>query len=413
MKKFSPESPKRLALAALIIFVSAASLLLTRTATTLRRASNFEQKASAPTSVSLAENSVASLSSSGATAREQSLSPITAQKTSGREKSVSRSKARRDEVAETETARRERNAEALEKEEEARPDQPEEAERWRLLQMVDENGRIPERALLNAWEHAKQMPFESVAWPVVQNQESKRSSADSASVENVAGIQPTGWTWLGPGNIGGRIRSIVVSPIDPLTIWIGSVGGGIWKTTNGGASWSPLNDFMANLAVSSLAIDRSNANVLYAGTGEGFSNSDAIRGAGIFKTTDGGATWAQLPSTANSNWLAVNRIAISPNNSLILLAATSTGIWRSIDGGNSWSHPTTTRILDIDFNPADGTKCIASGTNGAGVFYSADGGQTWSAASGVPTSGRIEVAYARSNPSIVYASANPDDPNDS
>ncbi|PYS46286.1 MAG: hypothetical protein DMF68_19585 [Acidobacteria bacterium] len=411
MKKISPVSPKRLALAATILFTIALAILLTRTAT-LRQAYRFEQQRSAPldTKVSLTGSSDAPLISSSKTLlREPSSSPIVAHKISRNEKSVSRSKAERDDVAKTASTERERDLEGTE-EEEARPDQPDEAERWRLLQMVDENGQIPERALLNAWEHARQMPFESSAWPV-ENQQSKLRSNDSISIENVAGIQPSGWTWLGPGNIGGRIRSIVISPANPQTIWIGSVAGGIWKSTDGGASWSPLNDFMANLAVSSLAIDRTNPNVLYAGTGEGFNNSDAIRGAGIFKTTDGGATWTQLASTANSNWFAVNRIAINPNDSNIILAATSTGIWRSANGGVpanqiSWTQVSTTRMLDIDFNPADGSKCIASGTNGAGAFYSTNGGATWTAATGVNTSGRIEVAYSRSNPTVVYASAN-------
>ena len=404
MKNFPPASPKRLVLATLIILAFASALWLTRTATTLRRVYGFKQIASAPSAVASMESRDAILSSSREPAREQSSTVVAAQKTARKENGVSRSKSVRDEMAKNEVAARERGLEGRE-EEEARPDQPDEAERWRLLQMVDENGRIPERALLNAWEHAKQMPYEQAAWPA-ENQQSKRS-ADGISVENVAGIQPTGWTWLGPGNVGGRIRSIVISPIDPQTMWIGSVAGGIWRSTNGGASWTPLNDFMANLAVSCMAIDPSDPNTLYAGTGEGFSNSDAIRGAGIFKTTDGGTTWTQLPSTANASFLFVNRIAINPSNSQIILAATSTGIWRSTDGGNSWpTHPITTRMLDIDFNPTDGTKAIASGTNSAGAFYSTDGGQTWSAATGVPTSGRIEVAYSRSNPSIVYASAN-------
>ena len=85
------------------------------------------------------------------------------------------------------------------------------------------------------------------------------------------------------------------------------MGGGVWKTTNGGATWTPVTDFLANIAVD-LARDGSfEPNVLYAGTGEGFFNSDAIRGAGIFKTTDGGATWAQLAATANSNFYYVNK----------------------------------------------------------------------------------------------------------
>ena len=111
----------------------------------------------------------------------------------------------------------------------------------------------------------------------------------------------TPWTQLGPGNIGGRTRSLVIHPTTPTTMWAGAVAGGVWKTTDGGASWAPLDDMMANLAVSSMALDLTNPNVLYAGTGEGFYNGDVVRGAGIFKSTNGGTTWTQLPSTTSTS----------------------------------------------------------------------------------------------------------------
>jgi Divergent InlB B-repeat domain/Calx-beta domain/Viral BACON domain/Bacterial pre-peptidase C-terminal domain len=289
------------------------------------------------------------------------------------------------------------------REESARSDQPDEAIKWRMMQLVDENGFIPHNALINAWEEGRQIPMDPAAWPVRdQNQNRPQDNKTDEIVPGVAGIQPTGWTWLGPGNVGGRIRSIVVHPSDPQTMWVGSVGGGVWKTTNGGTSWSALNDFMANLAVSCMAIDPGNPNVLYAGTGEGFFNIDALRGAGMFKTTDGGTTWTQLTSTTSSSWYYVNRIAINPSNGQIILAATNTGIWRSTDAGTTWSQRATTSMIDINFNPTDGNKCIASGNQGA--RYSTDGGLTWNTATGVPTNGRIEVAYSLNTPAIVYAS---------
>src|SRR5687768_6439783 len=105
------------------------------------------------------------------------------------------------------------------------------------------------------------------------------------------------WSPLGPGNVGGRTRALVIDPRAPSTMYAGGVAGGVWKTTDGGGSWEPLDDIMANLAVSTLAIDPANSSVLYAGTGEGFFNEDAVRGAGIFKTSDGGLTWKQLSGT--------------------------------------------------------------------------------------------------------------------
>ena len=80
-------------------------------------------------------------------------------------------------------------------------------------------------------------------------------------------------------------------PDQPDTIWAASAGGGVWRTDDAGASWQPVDDLMANLAVTSVAIDPTNPDVMYAGTGEGFFNLDAIRGAGIFRTTDG-VSWA-------------------------------------------------------------------------------------------------------------------------
>ena len=84
----------------------------------------------------------------------------------------------------------------------------------------------------------------------------------------IANIQTNGWTWLGPGNIGGRVRSILIHPTLTDILWCGSVSGGVWKSTNGGASWFPLNDFMANLAVACMAMDPTNADVIYVGTGK-------------------------------------------------------------------------------------------------------------------------------------------------
>ena len=106
-----------------------------------------------------------------------------------------------------------------------------------------------------------------------------------------------GWVSIGPGNIGGRIRSIIIHPTNPTIVWLGAVSGGVWKTTNGGASWSTNTDSLSNLAVNSMAIDPTNPNVLYAGTGEGFGIADALEGDGIFKTQDGGTTWQPLGFT--------------------------------------------------------------------------------------------------------------------
>ena len=253
---------------------------------------------------------------------------------------------------------------------------------FRHLQLQDEHGVIPPHAYANANAQVARM----------------RAAQAKTTRPLAGGITPGSWTPLGPGNIGGRIRSII--PIDANTIFIGSVGGGIWKTTNGGTSWLPVNDFMADLAIASMVIDPTNSSVMYAGTGEGFGNYDAIQGAGIFKSTDGGTAWNQLPSTNNSDFNFVNRLAISPDDAT-LLAATGSGIWRSTDGGTNWTQETFSGVLQVAFHPTDSTRAVAGTSFNA--LYSTDGGLTWNSATGLP-GGRAEVAYAPSSPTIVYAS---------
>ncbi len=144
------------------------------------------------------------------------------------------------------------------------------------------------------------------------------------------------WTELGPGNLGGRTRSLVIHPTNPNLMYAASVGGGVWKTTDGGNSWVPLTDLLPNLAVSTLVMDPKNPAVLYAGTGENVYSRVDLRGAGIFKTTDGGATWNHLTTTKTKDFYYTYDLVVSPVNSQRVYAATNSGVWRSVDGGGSW-----------------------------------------------------------------------------
>lgn len=261
---------------------------------------------------------------------------------------------------------------------ERRGDHPDDAVKFRRLQLQNERGEIPADGLEKAKQHVKQM-----------------------KTKPLGGVKSDSWEWLGPGNIGGRIRAIVIDPANANRMWIGSAGGGIWASTDAGASWAPRTDFAANLAVSTIVINPANRNILYAGSGEGFGNFDALQGAGIFQSLDGGVTWNQLAMTANPNFFFVNRLAISSNGNT-LLAATGSGIWLSTDSGATWNPRTFSNALDIDFNPADNTRAIVAGTGYA--QFSTDGGLTWPSATFSPAiSGRVEIAYAPSNPAIVYA----------
>lgn len=232
------------------------------------------------------------------------------------------------------------------------------------------------------------------------------------------------WTSLGPGNVGGRTRSIVFDPNNPDTMYIGGVAGGIWKSADGGANWAATDDLMLNLAVSTIVMDPTDSNVLYAGTGEGFGSGSFVRGLGIFKTVDAGATWNQLTGTVsgvpNGAFYYVNKIAISPTDSTRIYAATRYGVWRSLDAGLNWSvvlsnpqyiasGPTTNGCTvgctDLVIRP-DSSPDVLFAAFGSfqsdGLYRSNDGGNTWIPYTTPSNQGRMTLAFAPSNNDVLY-----------
>ncbi len=267
-----------------------------------------------------------------------------------------------------------------------RPDSPGEAARFRLLSLVDENGRLAMDGLTRAHEQIRRM-----------------RDFNAVSPMPAAGISRGSWTSIGPGNIGGRVRALVVHPTATATLFAGSVAGGLWKTTNGGTTWAPVDDFMANLAISSIIYQPGNPSIMYAATGEGFYNGDGVRGNGIFKSINGGTSWAQLGTTNTSSFFYVNRLAASANGNTIL-AATRNGIRRSLDGGASWTAPLATETTDVRFIPGSSLNAVASGYGG-NAWYSFDAGASWIPASGLPAGSfrRVELAPSPSAEGRVYA----------
>jgi photosystem II stability/assembly factor-like uncharacterized protein len=261
--------------------------------------------------------------------------------------------------------------------------------RYQRQAREDKNGTIPMDALLKAKKHIEQMP--------------SYTSRDAGLWE---------WEWLGPGNIGGRIRSILNDPDDPDIIWIGSVSGGLWKTTNGGSTWSHNNDFLPSLAISSMVYNSENKNIMYAGTGESYAG-DGLPGAGIFKSTDGGNTWLQLPSTNNDNFKFVNRLCAHPDSGNIIYAVTnSDSLYKTTDGGTTWValEGFQSRPLDVKLDPNNTNEIYVGCRNGLSISY--DYGATWEwQATGVPgklplNTGRCEIGIALSAPNWIYISMN-------
>ncbi len=245
--------------------------------------------------------------------------------------------------------------------------------------------------------------------------------ASSRTNTATAGIT---WTERGPNNVGGRTRALLYDLNGGpgyTKVWAGGVGGGIWYTndiTVASPVWNKVDDFLANLAVTTLAQDATNPQNLYAGTGEGWFNADAIQGLGIWQSTNGGTAWTQMASTNNNNFQSVQKIIAYTNaGTNYLFAATRSnvggfgGLMRSTDGGASWTRilasgvggGSSNRGADIE-RGADGTLYCSMGIfDTDGIYRSVDNGATWMKIYTASAEYRIELACAPSNADKIYA----------
>jgi hypothetical protein len=314
-------------------------------------------------------------------------------------------------------------------------DKPAEAASWYLKKRLPEGEKeLPIERYFTALAQIRNMPQYSTALSKIVNtkaptgklpitQKSVGKNLNDAQPNLVgdtqAGLLGT-WTNIGPGNVGGRTRALLINPTDPNIMYTAGVAGGIWKSVNGGASWSPLDDFMPNIAVTCMAFDPVNPNIIWAGTGEGFFNADGVRGAGIFRTTNAGANWFRLPATNNSNFFFVQDIVVSPANPNHIYAATRTGVQRSLDNGASWSLVLASNAA----NGANGAMDLVMRTDATGqatdYIYAAvgtfatshiwrntdaGGAGVWTDVYSEATMGRTSLALAPSNQSVIYAMA--------
>jgi photosystem II stability/assembly factor-like uncharacterized protein len=242
------------------------------------------------------------------------------------------------------------------------------------------------------------------------------------------------WTPLGPAPLidpgdpsSGRLASIAADPRDASVIYIAAAGGGVWKTTDGGTSWRPLTDDQATLFMGAIALAPSDADIIYAGTGEATNSILSFSGHGILKSSDAGNTWTQL-ATDIFERRTISRIVVSPEDpdpDTVYVAVAgggvqgiggNMGIWRSTDGGATWTNTTaaistTQSFTDVEIDPTNPQILFAAvgsfrGSAVNGVYKSTDGGDTWSVAGNFPQGtrdGRITVAIAPSDPQVLYA----------
>jgi len=218
------------------------------------------------------------------------------------------------------------------------------------------------------------------------------------------------WSSLGPttgfyfnySNISSRITTVKYDPNNGNIIYIGAAFGGVWKSTNAGATWTPKTDNEVSMSSGSIAIDPANSDIIYYGTGEATYSGASYYGRGILKSTNGGDSWVNYTSGLNSTTYT-SRIAIRPNNSNQLLAAMGTGgLYRSTNAGVSWSLLVSGRCDDIVFSPTGDTAYITG--SGTGYRVSVNGGVSFIANAALTMGVRNHIAICRTSPNILYCS---------
>jgi len=281
------------------------------------------------------------------------------------------------------------------------------------LQRVSRDGRIDVQARTRAVLHARLIKARMMA----------RTGLDALGT----------WQLRGPLNVGGRVADLAGDPADANKFYVGAASGGVWKTTDGGATFTPIFDNHGSLSTGALAIDPRDSNVLYVGTGEASPGGGSVTypGDGVWKTSDGGATWQHL---GLDQTIAIGRIVVDPRNpDNVFVAAMGNlysrnadrGVYRSQDAGRTWTKvlfvSDIAGAVDLAIDPVDPRRIFAAtwqrirfpseriyGGPGSGLWLSTDGGTTWARlAGGLPAPetepSRIGVAIAPSSPGTVYA----------
>lgn len=236
---------------------------------------------------------------------------------------------------------------------------------------------------------------------------------DMQNMKMKAAIPSVTWSERGPNNVGGRTRAIIFDPADPThsRVFAASVSGGLWICNNIYASetrWTAVSDFFDNLAITTIAFHPVNTDTMYFGTGEGYFNADAVQGDGIWRSTNGGGSWTQLSSTTGSTFEYVQKIVVD-SAGIVYAATRDGGIQKSTDHGSSWSKvlgsgasASSNRAADLEIAP-DGDLFAAMGINqGDGIYRSADSGSTWTRTYTSSGEERIELACSPSNSNYVY-----------
>lgn len=228
-------------------------------------------------------------------------------------------------------------------------------------------------------------------------------------------VNPTGMFYqiTNANYLSGRTNSMAFHPTDSTTFYLAAAQGGVWKTTDNGANWTVLTDGLGSIASGDIAIDPNNPDILYYGTGEQNYSGDSQYGAGIFKSTNAGASWTNIVSAATVGSY-ISKIIVDPSNSNNVYCTTSNylsgsyGFFRSSNAGASWSNTLLEDLSSLVMSPVNSQILyVSSGTFGTSKIYkSTNGGINWAQQTGFTptTAGRIQLAISNVNANFVYAS---------
>jgi photosystem II stability/assembly factor-like uncharacterized protein len=273
------------------------------------------------------------------------------------------------------------------------------------------------------------LTFVSLAFSALS---SAQTGDDAITAEAVSGLE---LRMIGPALMGGRISDIVVSPRDSSTWYVAVGSGGVWKTENAGITWTPIFDDQPSYSIGCVTLDPSNPDVVWVGTGENVSGRHVGWGDGVYRSLDGGQTWAQMGLEKSEH---IGKIVVDPRDGNTVYVAAEGPLWASggerglyktSDGGKTWTQVLAidddTGVTDVEIDPRNPDVLIAAsyqrrrhiwsllaGGQGSGIHKSTDGGETWRRIErGLPKGdmGKIGLAVSPADPDVVYATIEADE----
>ncbi len=276
--------------------------------------------------------------------------------------------------------------------------------------------------------------YQQRAYPTGElNREAYREAIQQSQMMRKENRRSLGeWQFAGPLNIGGRLTDVEINPQNENEIWLGTASGGIFKSNDAGSTFSPVFDDAGSLSIGDIAFSKSNANIVYVGTGEANpgGGSLAYDGNGIYKSDDGGGNWTHLGLEESGS---VGRVVVDPENPDVAYVAamgylfannSERGVYKTTNGGNNWEQVLflndSTGAIDLAMHPQNPDTIYAVmwervrrleyfkyGGFGCGLYRSYNGGNNWEELeNGLPTGynvGRIGIGISESDPNILYA----------